>query len=111
MSDDLVFRFSDVLWKGQVVSISDGEREIVAALTKREGKPRRALELYAALHANPSLLEYRDEADPCIATNMRSAIKRIRAKFRAVDPDFNAIEVVPPRAYRWVCAAASKAAA
>ncbi|MGE0424409.1 MAG: response regulator transcription factor [Reyranellaceae bacterium] len=34
-------------------------------------------------------------------TNVRSSIKRIRNKFRAIDPDFAAIENFPSFGYRW----------
>jgi two-component system response regulator ChvI len=34
-------------------------------------------------------------------TNVRSSIKRIRNKFRLVDPDFNGIENYPSFGYRW----------
>jgi two-component system, OmpR family, response regulator ChvI len=34
-------------------------------------------------------------------TNVRSALKRVRNKFRALDPDFNAIESYMAFGYRW----------
>jgi len=34
-------------------------------------------------------------------TNVRSALKRVRHKFRALDPDFSAIESYMSFGYRW----------
>jgi two-component system, OmpR family, response regulator ChvI len=36
-----------------------------------------------------------------IAANVRSALKRVRNKFRALDPDFDAIESYITFGYRW----------
>ena len=39
--------------------------------------------------------------DNGFSTNVRSAMRRIRDKFRAVDANFDEIENYPPFGYRW----------
>lgn len=78
-----------VQWKGQAVPLTLTEFWVVHALAQHPGHVRNREQLMAA--ANVVL----DDG------TVTSQIKRIRAKFVAVDPDFKAIQTVYGMGYRW----------
>ena len=79
-----------VAWKGDPISLTLTEFWVVHALARYPGHLRTREQLMAA--ANVVLDD----------STVTSQIKRIRAKFTAVDPDFTAIETVYGMGYRWV---------
>lgn len=85
-------------WRGQLVELTVSEFAMVAALAAKAGRDVSYRELYDAgrgkgFHAGAGEDGYR--------TNVRAAVKRIREKFRAVDPDFEQIGNYPGFGYVW----------
>lgn len=85
-------------WQGQPVDLTVTEFAMVAALAAKVGRDVSYRELYDAgrgkgFHAGAGDTGYR--------TNVRAAIKRIREKFRAVDPGFDQIGNYPGFGYVW----------
>ena len=78
-----------VQWKGTAVPLTVTEFWVVHALAQHPGHVRSREQLMAA--ANVVL----DDG------TVTSQIKRIRAKFAAVDPTFDAIQTVYGMGYRW----------
>ncbi len=77
-------------WKRQPISLTLTEFWVVHALARYPGHLRTREQLMTA--ANVVLDD----------STVTSQIKRIRAKFTALDPDFTAIETVYGMGYRWV---------
>jgi len=96
----LTLRHNDsrALWNGVDVGLSLGEYKIVERLALNAGEyvPYRAI--YDALRG-PEFVSGRGVEG--YRGNIRSAIKRLRNKFLAVDPNFNAIESYMSFGYRW----------
>jgi len=85
-------------WDGTEVDLTVMEFRLVQHLAQRPGQDLRYRTLYdhmrgAGFVAGTGEQGYRD--------NVRSAIKRVRQKFKAVDPTFSAIENYPGFGYRW----------
>lgn len=85
-------------WKGQPVDLTVTEFAMVAALAAKAGRDVSYRDLYDSgrgkgFHAGAGETGYR--------TNVRAAIKRIREKFRATDPDFEQIGNYPGFGYVW----------
>jgi two-component system, OmpR family, response regulator len=76
-------------WRGEPVALTLTEFWVVHALAQRPGHLRNREQLMAAAST------VMDDS------SVTSQIKRIRAKFLAVDPDFAAIETVYGMGYRW----------
>jgi two-component system OmpR family response regulator len=76
-------------WKDQAVPLTVTEFWVVYALAQHPGHVRNRDQLMSA--ANVVLDD----------SSVTSQIKRIRAKFAAVDPDFTAIQTVYGMGYRW----------
>jgi two-component system OmpR family response regulator len=81
---------AEVAWKGQPVRLSLTQYWMVLALASAQPKPRTAAELMRA--ANISV------APNTVAVHIRS----IRARFAAVDPEFDAIRTERGHGYRWM---------
>ena len=77
-------------WSGRRVELSVTEFWIVACLVRRPGHLKTRQQLMDA--ANIVVDE----------STITSHIKRIRRKFVAIDPDFDAIETVYGMGYRWI---------
>jgi two-component system OmpR family response regulator len=77
-------------WKGQAVPLTVTEFWVVHALAERPGHVRNRDQLMSA--ASTVLDD----------SSVTSQIKRIRAKFNALDPAFAAIETVYGMGYRWI---------
>lgn len=85
-------------WDGAQVDLTVMEFRLVHFLAERPGQDLRYRTLYdqmrgAGFVAGTGEQGYRD--------NVRSAIRRVRQKFKAIDPDFTAIENYPGFGYRW----------
>jgi two-component system response regulator ChvI len=86
------------IWRGRVVDLTVTEFAMVLALSGKAGRDVGFRQLYDAgrgkgFHAGAGLDGYR--------VNVRAAIKRIRAKFRDIDPDFDRITAYPGFGYCW----------
>lgn len=85
-------------WRGASVSLTLGEYAIVERLRRQPEHDVSYRELYDVVrghgfHAGTGEDGYR--------VNVRAFVKRIRQKFREVDPAFDAIENFPGYGYRW----------
>ena len=78
-----------VRWKGMPVALTLTEYWIVQALARRPGHVRNRTQLMEAAN---TVLD---------SSSVTSQIKRIRQKFVAIDPGFNAIGTVYGMGYRW----------
>ena len=79
-----------VEWQGQIVLLSLTEFWIVFALAKHPGHVKNRQQLM-------------DAANVVLDDNtITSHIKRIRRKFQAIDPSFDAVQTVYGMGYRWV---------
>ncbi len=89
---------SRAYWRGEEVPLTLNEFRIVDLLATRVGKDVRYRELYDQVHGAGFVAGAGDEG---FRGNVRTLIKRIRQKFRAVDDTFEAIENYPGFGYRW----------
>jgi two-component system response regulator ChvI len=98
---DLAVETARAQWKGAHVDLTLSEFNIVRYLAERAGQDVRYREIYDLVRgkgfvAGTGMDGYR--------ANVRTFIKRIRQKFREVDPDFDAIENYAGFGYRWSAA-------
>ena len=89
---------SRAYWKDLQIDLTLTEFQMVDHLVTRAGRDVRYRELYDIVHgegfaAGQGEIGYR--------ANVRAFIKRIRQKFRDVDPEFTQIENYPGFGYRW----------
>lgn len=85
-------------WKGKEVGLTLGEFRIVHYLATRAGQDIRYRDLYDQVHDTGFFAGTGPEG---YRVNVRTFIKRIRQKFRGLDPKFDAIENYPGFGYRW----------
>lgn len=85
-------------WKGREVSLTLREYAIVESLAQQPGRDLKYRSLYDLVRGSGFSAGTGEEG---YQTNVRAFIKRIRRKFRDIDPDFNAIENYPRFGYRW----------
>jgi DNA-binding response OmpR family regulator len=86
-------------WKGQPVTFTIGEFRILSRLALNHGREVSYRELYDVLKGVPGFIA--GQGDRGHESNMRSAIKRIRRKFYAVDPEWNCIHNFTGFGYAW----------
>ncbi|HLF59115.1 MAG TPA: response regulator transcription factor [Alphaproteobacteria bacterium] len=86
------------LWKERQVELSLTEFKMLHYLVSRAGNDVRYRELYDLVHGKDFVAGPGEEG---YRTNVRTFIKRIRQKFRAVDDSFAHIENYPGFGYRW----------
>ena len=86
------------VWSGRPVELTVTEFRIIRLLVRRAGDNISYREIYDCVHGAGFIAGYGDDG---FRTNVRSLIKRIRQKFRAIDPDFTEIENLPSFGYRW----------
>jgi DNA-binding response OmpR family regulator len=77
------------LWRGQRVNLPLTAQRILAALDARAGEVVSYEDLYRVIKSGRN----RD--------NVRKHVGTIREAFREIDPDFDGIENVPMRGFRW----------
>jgi DNA-binding response OmpR family regulator len=77
------------LWRGQRVNLPLTAQRILAALDASRGEVVSYEELYRVIKSGRN----RD--------NVRKHVSAIREAFREIDPDFDGIENVPMRGFRW----------
>jgi two-component system response regulator ChvI len=85
-------------WKGTQIDLTLTEFQMVDYLVSRAGQDVRYRELYDLVHGEGFAA---GSGEIGFRANVRAFIKRIRQKFRDVDPDFTQIENYPGFGYRW----------
>jgi two-component system, OmpR family, response regulator ChvI len=85
-------------WKGKPIDLTLTEFHMVRYLATRAGKDVRYRELYDLVHGEEFSAGQGPEG---YRANVRAFIKRIRQKFRDLDPGFDSIENYPGFGYRW----------
>jgi two-component system response regulator ChvI len=85
-------------WKGVDVNLTVNEFKVVRLLTARMEQYVSPREIYDCMHYAGFFGGTGEEG---YRTNVRSAIRRIRRKFHALDPGFDAIATLPIRGYQW----------
>lgn len=89
---------SRAYWDGEEVELTLGEFRIVHCLASHAGQDIRYRDLYDQVHGSGFFAGAGPEG---YRANVRTFIKRIRQKFRDIDPDFDEIENYPGFGYRW----------
>lgn len=87
-----------VTWNNQPVDLTVTELKIVGLLAEREGQNVAYREIYDLVRGSGFVAGYGVVG---YRSNVRALIKRIRQKFKLVDPDFEQIENFPGFGYRW----------
>lgn len=98
---DLTLRFDcrRALWRETNVDLTLTEFNIVAYLTENAARDVSYREIYDIVHGEGFLA---GDGEIGFRANVRAFIKRIRQKFRDVDPGFARIKNYPGFGYRWV---------
>lgn len=85
-------------WDGVDVNLTVTEYNIVLRLAGDAGEYIGYRDLYDCVHRQGFVAGAGENG---YRTNVRSSMRRIRDKFRAIDPDFGEIENFPSFGYRW----------
>ena len=85
-------------WDGKQVNLTVTEFDIVSLLINKGGSDASYREIYDLVHGEGFIAGIDGEGH---RVNVRTFIKRIRRKFRAVDESFGHIENYPAFGYRW----------
>ncbi|MBI5277402.1 MAG: response regulator transcription factor [Burkholderiales bacterium] len=83
-------------WRGETINLPLTAQRILATLHARRGEVVSYEELYDVVKSGRS------------RENVRKHVSTIREAFREVEPDFECIENIPMRGFRWVDAGAPK---
>jgi len=94
----LRFDTNRALWAGQAVDLTLTEFRIVTLLAEEAGRDVGYREIYDVVHGRDFIAGHGPEG---YRANVRTFIKRIRKKFRDVDPGFDHIENYASFGYRW----------
>lgn len=86
-------------WQGRRVRLARKEFELVAVLAREPGRDRTHASLWSAMQGSGP--DIGDEPDPRRNACVRSVVRRVRRKFRTIDPAFDAIECYDGFGYRW----------
>lgn len=87
-----------VEWDGKAVGLTVGEFDIVETLAARAGENVSYRDIYDVVRGQGFAAGFGEDG---YRQNVRTFIKRIRGKFKELDPDFEAIENYPGFGYRW----------
>ena len=87
------------LWAGRVVDLTLTEFRIVNLLAERAGRDVGYREIYDLVHGKDFVAGQGSEG---YRANVRTFIKRIRKKFRDIDPGFDHIGNYAGFGYRWI---------
>lgn len=90
---------SRAYWKSQELELTLTEFNIVLLMTGRAGQDVPYRDIYDLVHGKDFIAGYGTEG---YRANVRTFIKRIRKKFRDVDPDFDGIGNYAGFGYRWI---------
>jgi two-component system response regulator ChvI len=94
----LCFNTSRALWAGKAVDLTLTEFRILTLLVEKAGQDVGYREIYDLVHGKDFIAGHGSEG---YRANVRTFIKRIRNKFRNVDPGFDNIENYASFGYRW----------
>jgi two-component system response regulator ChvI len=99
--DNLTLRFDSrrASWNQVSVDLTLTEFNIVACLAQNSERDISYRELYDIVHGEGFMA---GDGDAGFRTNVRAFVKRIRQKFRDVDPRFSSIKNYPGFGYRWL---------
>ena len=99
--DGLALRYDSrrVAWQDANVALTLTEFNIVAYLTEHADRDVSYREIYDIVHGEGFVA---GDGEIGFRTNVRAFIKRIRQKFRDVDPQFSQIMNYPGFGYRWL---------
>jgi two-component system response regulator ChvI len=95
---DLKLQSHRALWRKALVPLTVTEFKIVRLLVCRAGEEVSYREIYDVVHGAGFLA---GDGQHGYRSNVRSLIRKIRNRFRAIDPDFLEIENYPGFGYRW----------
>jgi two-component system, OmpR family, response regulator ChvI len=95
---ELRFDINRATWSGRPIDLTLTEFKIVALLARRSGEDVSYREIYDLVHGKDFVAGYGDEG---YRPNVRTFIKRIRKKFRAVDPEHEHIQNYAGFGYRY----------
>jgi two-component system, OmpR family, response regulator ChvI len=95
---ELRFDINRATWSGTPIDLTLTEFKIVALLAGRGGEDVSYREIYDLVHGKDFVAGYGDEG---YRPNVRTFIKRIRKKFRAVDPGHEHIQNYAGFGYRY----------
>jgi len=85
-------------WKNTRLELTQTEFQIVDHLVTRAGHDVRYRELYDIVHGEGFVA---GDGEIGFRANVRAFIKRIRQKFRDIDPTFTRVQNYPGFGYRW----------
>lgn len=85
-------------WREKELALTVSEFEIVRLLVETDGRDVAFRDIYDVVHGKGF---WAGEGEDGYRTNVRTFVKRIRKKFRDVDPDFDSIQSYPNFGYRW----------
>lgn len=95
---NLMLQAGRALWKGEDVDLTLCEFKIVHLLVQTGGRYAGYREIYDCMHYRGFVAGAGDDG---YRVNVRSAIRRLRSKFRSFDPAFDEIENVASAGYAW----------
>jgi two-component system, OmpR family, response regulator ChvI len=94
----LRFDTNRALWAGRAVDLTLTEFKILTLLAEKAGQDVGYREIYDLVHGKNFIAGHGSEG---YRANVRTFIKRIRKKFRDVDPGFDYIQNYAGFGYRW----------
>lgn len=96
---ELRFDSNRAFWKGSAIDLTLTEFRMVSLLALRPGEDIPYRELYDVVHGK----DFRAGAGPeGYRANVRTFVKRIRKKFRVIDPGFDQVRNYTAFGYQWV---------
>ena len=95
---ELRFDISRAIWAGQTIDLTLTEFKILVLLVEQAGQDVGYRDIYDLVHGKDFVAGHGSEG---YRANVRTFIKRIRKKFRDVDPNFDHIENYAGFGYRW----------
>lgn len=95
---ELRFDMSRATWAGRTIDLTLTEFKILALLVERVGQDVGYRDIYDIVHGKHFIAGHGSEG---YRANVRTFIKRIRKKFRDIDPEFDHIQNYAGFGYRW----------
>jgi two-component system response regulator ChvI len=95
----LRFDTNRAVWDGRTVDLTLTEFKILTLLAENAGQDVGYREIYDLVHGKDFIAGHGAEG---YRANVRTFIKRIRKKFRDIDPDFDHVENYAGFGYRWI---------
>ncbi|HZX85909.1 MAG TPA: winged helix-turn-helix domain-containing protein, partial [Reyranella sp.] len=85
-------------WRGHAIGLTVVEQKIVALLVANAGQPVSYRAIYDQVHYAGFVA---GDGERGFKLNVRTMIKRMRRKFQAIDPGFQAIRSIAGLGYAW----------